>query len=1347
MRTSIARQHAEWLSLIEPHGQFLTVPVLCDVFPQGLDPVDANMRARALENIAHVLAAKSADRRALQTAWVEWLLRDVLHWGSEYVEGAAAAQYTHSLPEYGTSLHADGVLLDQRTKLPRVLVSRYSAETPLDDRVREEGWSASPVDRMIALCRASGVKLGLVTNGDLVSLVWAPLGAASGYATWPTSLFAESRERALFASFVSVLHARRFFGVPPELQLEALFTASAAAQYEVTNQLGLQVRKAVELLVTAISRSDHECGGVLLRGIPPSHVYEAALTVMMRIVVLLYAEERGLFPLDDEFYTQQYAISTLREQLDEQRSVEGQEPLERRSTGWCRLLATFRAVYSGVEHDRMRLPAYGGRLFDPERYHFLTPNLRVDDLSTLAMLEAVQTLTLREGGTTERRRLSFKTLDVEQIGHVYERLLDHNAIRVDEVYLGLVGSEGNEAERPLSDIESAAARGEGEVVPYLAAVTGKSERALQQALQRGRALLNGEDPERMRLLRTACENNAAISLRVAPYAYLLREDLHGLPIVFRAGGLVVTKTRARRETGTEYTPRSLAEEIVLHALEPLVYSPGAADGAPRDAWKLRTSQELLNLKICDPACGSGAFLVATARYLSERLLEAWMAERVILEIDEDATLRALRTVVECCIYGVDRDHLAVEMAKLSLWLLTLARDQAFTFIDHAIREGDSLIGISALDQLRHLDLDVAHGKALHQASLFVDVRYALDCVVQEASEKRRQLERLPMSTIADADAKARLQAEVDTEVAVMKLIADAVAGVALRYGSSSERERDAAFRSLGERVAKILRNDVLPLERERFIAELRADAERDLNVGRPANAPMRKPLHWPLEFPEVLTGTGHYFDAMIGNPPFLGGYRITGALGTDYREMLTHYLAGNRRGSADLVAYFFLRAYEIALRVGFLATNTIAQGDTREVGIDVMLEGSKRIVRAVRSRPWPGAASLQVAQIWLAPRDSKEQAVLDGIVVERGISNSLTARSRINGRPFRLFANNAVVFAGSYPFGMGFLLTADEVNSLINANSRNADVIRPYLNAEDVCTRPDCSPSRFVIDFGELSQDEAARYREPFERVRLLVYPERQRNNRALYRERWWQFAERRPGLLKAIHGLHNVIVLPFVSKYIMPVRVQNAYVFASPMNVFAREEVDILAVLSSTVHFSWATERGSTLETRLRYTPTDCFETFALPPLGTRLRELGAALSEHRSAMMLRGNAGITKTYNRFHSSSEKSNDVAKLREIHVAIDEAVLAAYGWDDLVLGYDFRETPQGARFTLKETTRSEILDRLLELNHQRYHQEAEAGLHATRRHRNSRRAVTGRRVDTAQQLALAGSGTEEHQDDT
>ncbi len=771
----------------------------------------------------------------------------MLGWGELYRTGDEAAAVRCEVAEYRTTVRADGILRDPSGAL-RALMVRVPFGTRFDARVPGEEWGASPLERTSDLARANNVPLALLTDGDRVALVNVPIArkdqpseGVGGHAVWQTSLFAEGAERDYFAAFVALLHAQRFFNATERETLEALFERSALTQQDLTKTLGLQVRKAVELMVGAFSRADRERRGELLDALAPHTVYEAAATVMMRLVFLLYAEEHDLLPIGDITYAENYAVSTLRDQLEADAVRLGDEPLERRATAWRRLLATFNAIYAGIDHDRVRLLPYGGRLFDPTRFSFLE-SCRVDDLTTRAILTSLQTVTL----AGESRRLSFLTLDVEQIGHVYEGLLDHDALRVTDVHLGFDGKSGAESEIALTELERTAAQGRPKLVAFLAEKLGRSEKAIEKGLARGDKLIAGEEPETRRLVITACESDEQLVRRVLPYAALLRDDLQGLPTIYPSGGIVVTKTRARRDSGTEYTPRVLAEEIVRYALEPLVYSPGPVDGADRDTWQVRPSTELLALKICDPACGSGAFLVAACRYLAERVAEAWQRENHIA--DDDPIRDAQRLISERCLYGVDRDPMAVEMAKLSLWLLTFARQRPFSFLDHAIREGDSLIGITSLDQLRALHFDPERGRELHDGALF-DVLRPLSNLVDEAVRYRLELED---HATRDIQTRTRKHASMRSR-AIERKRRDSSPTHSARSHCPAPTLRaailDAAFAGLRRRHS---RDDKQRRDGKRYrLGDGRSDVLIPLSIDRakPPDAPQRRPLHWPLEFP------------------------------------------------------------------------------------------------------------------------------------------------------------------------------------------------------------------------------------------------------------------------------------------------------------------------------------------------------------------------------------------------------------------------------------------------------------------------------------------------------------------
>ena len=453
MAASAARQHAEWLSLLDISGPFLSLPVLLEVFPNGLDKKDNESEMRRRLRLAYEEWADnqrgSRPDSAIHMQWLRFILEEILDMRPDVIlEGQRIpANLCYTSREQGEALRPTMVVQSPFKKEPGLLIQLYPAQQDLERPV--PGSHNSPATRMMELLRNTNMSLGLVTNGERWMLVHAPFNETTGFYSWTADLWLE--EPLTLQAFYSLLGMERFFNVPDDQTLEAMLERSALRQQEVTIQLGEQVRRAVEMLVQTLDRLDKDSGRELLRFIDEKVLYEAALTVMMRLVFLLSAEERGLLMLGEELYDKNYAVSTLHKQLREQADQQAEEVLGLRYDAWSRLLAIFRVVYGGVDYQDMRLPAYGGRLFDPDRFPFLegrlpstswrdTPAspLSIDNRTVLHLLNALQYLQVKvPGGGVEPRHLSFRGLDVEQIGHVYEGLLDHTAKRVATTILGV----------------------------------------------------------------------------------------------------------------------------------------------------------------------------------------------------------------------------------------------------------------------------------------------------------------------------------------------------------------------------------------------------------------------------------------------------------------------------------------------------------------------------------------------------------------------------------------------------------------------------------------------------------------------------------------------------------------------------------------------------------------------------------------------------------------------------------------------------------------------------------------------------------------------------------------------
>jgi hypothetical protein len=300
-------------------------------------------------------------------------------------------------------------------------------------------------------------------------------------------------------------------------------------------------------------------------------------------------------------------------------------------------------------------------------------------------------------------------------------------------------------------------------------------------------------------------------------------------------------------------------------------------------------------------------------------------------------------------------------------------------------------------------------------------------------------------------------------------------------------------------------------------------------------------------------------------------------------------------------------------------------------------------------------------------------------------------------------------------------LEPDEAKALIAKDPHNADCLFPYLNGEDLNSHPEQQPSRWVINFFDWDLEHARLYPDLIQIVESKVKPEREQlrasiPTQAKRKNFWWQYGSAATQLYRAIAPLRRVLAACIVTEYWSPAFVPNDYVFANRVVVFAFDDDYHYAVLQSTIHEIWTRKYSSTLESRLNYSPTDCFDTFAFPPLEYeqmangewRLEQMpqafqlaaqaGAAYHEHRRQVMLSRQLGLTKTYNLFHNPACQDADILRLRELHAEMDRAILACYGWDDIDPGHDFYQNDRGqTRYTLSPEARREVLARLVELN--------------------------------------------------
>ncbi|HEU5130408.1 MAG TPA: DNA methyltransferase [Glycomyces sp.] len=1381
------RGHQDWIELIETDGPWLSLPVLTAAWPD-LDAVPVErrraLRAAHAEWIERLDAgrpgAESPDANApgsgegadipdderRSRAWIENLLADFLDWtpvhhlrfpeGDEQsIDGIAPVH----IGQHDTTVAPSFVLHDGDE--PRVIGLIVPPGNHPAKRMRGETWTASPIDRLLRLCTANKTELGIATDGRFLALVYAPAGGAgnggaSAYGVFDTMTIADASDLVVLRALFSLLNRRRFTDYPPEQQLPALFAQSAEKEEELTETLGVQVRRAVELLVEAIGRAHKakkardglgittEASDGTRQLVEADEVYRGAVTVMMRLVFLLFAEERRLLPTDNPLYAESYSVAEAAKRLQALADEDSEAHLEQSHRTWLRLLALFNAVYRGVDTAELSIPAYGGSLFDPGAYPWLSDErtpLAIDDRTVYNVLKSITTVWMSAGRQRtpkslngiqladpkrrprgEFRTLNFDRLGVEQIGYVYEGLLAWEGRWSDEVIVGLIGTQSKEAEVPLRELEEMREWAGGDVKALAAALHQRFEKDEKTGIGTAKAIadalaeLDAEQRERAeRDLLAVTGNDPKLTEKLLPFYGIIRADLRGQATVVLPETLYMTESALRGNTGAHYTPRKLADEVVKGALEPLVYEPGPLQTADEDAWRLKGSEAILGLKVADIAMGSAAFLVAACRFLADRLLEAWKAEDdprgAVADTDEEDgnaedpnLIEARRLVIEHCLYGADINPAAVEMARLSLWLVSMDKGRPFTFLDDRLVCGDSLLGITSVEQLEYMHLDPAEGRKLHEGTI-LDFTAHVRELVAEAAETRKAINEIGDKSAADQEMKRELLERARELTEEAGRYGDLLVGAGLAGNANAWL------------VAADLGNDQSEEGREK----LDRQAAQWLRTDQPAGAFDREPIHWRLVFPEVFEVGG--FNAIVGNPPFLGGKKISGSSGSAYREFLVDYLGHSKKGNADLVAYFLLQAEELLAysgQLGIIATNTLAQGDTREVGLDQVVAAGVEIRSAVKSERWPSkSAVLEYCAVWTSKAILAEKAerYLNSEPVVQGISSSLDLLSRAQGNARKLVANEKQAFQGSIILGNGFAIEPQRAQELIQKNQRNSEVLSPYVNGQDLNQRADGSASRWVINFRDWDEEQARSYHECYKHVVQQVKPERlAKKDKAISSFPWWQYWRGRKQLYDSISGLNRVIVIALVSKVVMPVMVSARQIFSNTVGTFVSDDHALMAYLSSALHYWWAIQRGSTMKGDLRYTPTDVFETLPRPELSEELRGLGSRLDSERRELMLARQAGLTDTYNMVHDPANSDADIVNLREIHRLIDIEVCRCYGWDDLIpeLAHDHYDTRQGMRYTIAPGPRQEILDRLLEENQRRYAIEVEQGLHSKKK---------------------------------
>ena len=942
--------HLEWLGYVQPVGLVVSIPAMLE----GQCYVNKNIMGEHARFLSCLPRDKSNEVIPELRDLPEFT-RKVLGWEAEDLKEVPQrvaltgdmASLEVVLPQYHETLRPTHAVPAFRPKedenLWMMLIQELATGTDLDDPGEADSsrhWNAAPQAKFERLLRETQVPIGLLSNGRQLRLVYSPRGETSGHATFNVDEMVQVAGRPMFAALHMLLCADRMFSLGDNQRLPAILQNSRKYQNTVSTKLAEQVLAALYELMRGFQAANDVADGKLLGPVlasDPNHVYSGLLTVLMRLVFVMYAEDRDLLS-SDPVYSNYYSVTGLFNRL---REDAGRFPdtMDQRFGSWSQLITLFRLVYEGGQHGEFKIPPRKGYLFDPNRYRFLEGRVVSSQLSVVSQEKSASdsSLTtnhqqlapipripdgviyrvLRNLLILDGERLSYRTLDVEQIGSVYETVMGFN-------------------------LEVAAGKS-------IAIKPMKSHGA--PATINLDALLEAKGKDRAKWLKDQSDQSlGAAAAKQLKDAITIAELLEALdkkiqkkvtPRVVPAGAIVLQPSDERRRSGSHYTPRSLTEPIVRTTLEPIlkqlvepapiregeapaepqVWEPAAADKkrftkgeiaerirlsekaveAAKQARQVGTPHpsQILDLKICDPAMGSGAFLVETCRQLGDELIKAWYAHDLVptdIPPDEDEVLYARRQVAQRCLYGVDKNVMAVDLAKLSLWLVTLAKDHAFTFLDHALRHGDSLVGLTRRQIIGF------HWEPKKQKQFGEDlIQKRLDRATEARAKILNAREDVPYR-----DQEQRL-AVADEALNVVRLTGDAC--VSAFFAGSKKKQREDRCEELFASVSDWYASGHDISKRGPIAA-----AAASLRSGE---HPI-PPFHWEIEFPEVFSGPDRGFHVMLGNPPFINA--IDGGLPIELKAWLKttgRYVSG----AADLAFHFLSKAHVITRHsgsVGFL---------------------------------------------------------------------------------------------------------------------------------------------------------------------------------------------------------------------------------------------------------------------------------------------------------------------------------------------------------------------------------------------------------------------------------------------
>jgi len=894
---------------------------------------------------------------------------------------------------------------------------------------------------------------GMVTNGMLLRLV-----RDSGrlvkltYIEFDLKRLLDEDKYSEFTLLYRLLNASRFPKTKQETEeslLEKYYQDSIESGNRIRDGLSSAVKESLIALGNGLLEhpENEELRERVSSGRPdPRDFYHQLLRLIYRLLFLMVTEERDLIfaeiqdekqepDLDDllngikrptkkqkEIYYQYYSLIRLR-RLSEKRYLQENQYTDL----WQGLLQTFALFESGGTGNKLGILALGSELFSGNAM----PDITSSKLNNKVLLQCIRSLNEFEDAKHNLSFINYRALDVEELGSVYEGLL--------------------------------------ELEPVFETENGKPKFSFKKGSERS-------------------------------------------------------------SSGSHYTPEDLVKPLIQHSLEYLI-EERTSDFYKEKTTVAVTKKKLLDLKVCDVACGSGHILLSAARRIAIEVARVETGEQ---QPNPTSFRQALKEVIRNCIYGVDKNPLAVELCKVALWLESHNPGEPLSFLDHRIKCGDAIVGLAHREELQNGIANEAYKKLPGDDKEIVSAFAKKNKQERTLREKSRQAVQLTTET----DHKLMHQ------VRELNEIIDNFSRLPENTTDEIEQKEKAYRKLINNETLKRLKIladfQIMPFFLEKAVNKkeyLITDAQYHrylrgelktpfaLEVKAIEIASINRFFHWFLEFPEVSQKGG--FDCILGNPPFLGDRRLKEAFGEKYLEWIRHNFS--KGATVDLVVYFFLRINSIIKNYGFqslISTNTVAQGKAREIGLEEIISNGSTINHAVKGMKWPGLAAVEVSLLTIHKGKWDRACLLNGKTTPQ--ISAFIDDSEDYGTPFQLFSNAGKSFQGSIILGMGFVLRPSEYEQIIKTDKRNDEVLFPYLNGDDLNNNSEQNPSRYVINFFDWTENEAAEYKNPYSIISGKVKPERQRWKKdktgndivgvyALRKplpEKWWQHAERRPASL-----------------------------------------------------------------------------------------------------------------------------------------------------------------------------------------------------------------------------------------